>query len=304
MANPADDDEALKTLQADNFDNLNDVVAATPFDRHLRFFNFGYRPLGDEPAVGPRLGAGFPNKDSAQLLFQVIGDTDLTDARVVEIGCGRGGNLWLLRRHHAVQTVTGVDIAPKSIAFCQRSQPEDDARFMVGDAEDVPLPSASADVVLSVETSCTYPDIERFFREVARLVVLDGHFVYTDLLLTELIEPFIALLGALGFELLDRRDITANVQASREARAARQQLAYGATPDGDKSTMNEYVGVDGSRLFDSLTDGTHSYLILRFRKVADRTPPEAPLLTPEQQHLVRDQAQVAVDLLTIPSAGS
>ena len=37
------DDAALKALQAGNFDNLNQVVADSPFDRHMRFFNFGYR---------------------------------------------------------------------------------------------------------------------------------------------------------------------------------------------------------------------------------------------------------------------
>lgn len=100
-------DAALKASQAANFDNLNEVVADSKFDRHLRFFNFGYRPLGDEEPVGPRLGPGFPNQDSAQLLFQVIGPTDLTGARVVEVGCGRGGNLWLLRRHFGTAEVIG-----------------------------------------------------------------------------------------------------------------------------------------------------------------------------------------------------
>src|SRR5688572_33476725 len=92
------DDAALKALQADNFDNLNEMVADSPFDKHVRFFNFGYRVLGDEQPVGPTLGAGFPNQDSALLLFQVIGDTALAGRRVAEIGCGRGGNLWLVRR--------------------------------------------------------------------------------------------------------------------------------------------------------------------------------------------------------------
>lgn len=172
---------------------------------------------------------------------------------------------------------------------------------MVADAERVPVGTAVADAVVSVETSCTYPDIEAFFRDVARMVRVGGHFLYTDLLLTALVDPFVALLEQLGFEVRHRRDITANVCASRDARAERQKLAFGATPDSDERTMAEFVGREGSRLYDSLTDGEHQYTILRFEKVRDVEPPAEPLLSEPIAALVRDQAQLAVDLLTIPS---
>jgi len=295
------DDAALKALQADNFDNLNRVVDGSPFDRHLRFFNFGYRPLEGEAPMGPRLGAGFPNQDSAQLLFQVIGDTDLRDRDVVEIGCGRGGNLWLVRRTFQPSSVTGLDIAERSVAYCRRSMPEREARFAVSDAEALPLGAGVADAVLSVETSCTYPRIELFFREVARILRPGGHFLYTDLMLTQLVPAFVEALEELGLAVEHERDITANVCASRDARAARQRLAFGERPDSDAATMLEFVGQSGSRLYDALVDGHHRYTLLRMRKVSDRPAPEHDLLSPEIQALVRSQAQLAVELLTIPS---
>lgn len=295
------DDAALKALQAGNFDNLNQVVADSPFDRHMRFFNFGYRVLGDEQPVGPRLGAGFPNKDSAQLLFQVIGDTPIAGRSVVEVGCGRGGNLWLLRRSFDPAWVAGADIAYRSIAYCRQAMAGPDAHFAVADAEAVPFGDACTDVVLSVETSCTYPRIESFFREVARMLRVGGEFLYTDLLRAELIAPFTAALGALGLELTHQRDITANVCASRDARAERQRLAYGDRPDGDAPTMGEYVGQSGSMLYDFLTDGLHQYTILRFAKVRDVAPAAGDLLDQATQDLVRDQARLAVELLSIPS---
>lgn len=295
------DDATLKALQAGNFDNLNAVVEGSPFDRHMRFFNFGYRPVGDEEPIGPRLGAGFPNRDSAQLLFQVVGDAELADRDVVEVGCGRGGNLWLTRRTYAPATVTGLDIAERSIAYCRRAMPEGDARFAVADAEQLPLGPATADVVLSVETSCTYPRIESFFREVARILRPGGRFLYTDLMELTLIPAFVGTLEALGLRLDEQRDITANVGASRDARAARQKLAYGDRPADDAATMLEFVGESGSRLYDFLTDGEHQYTILRFTKVADVEPPAEALLSPDAQALVREQARLAVELLSIPS---
>lgn len=295
------DDAGLKALQADNFDNLNEVVEGSPFDKHMRFFNFGYRPVGDEEPVGPKLGAGFPNQDSAQLLFQVVGDTDLAGADVVEIGCGRGGNLWLLRRSFAPASVFGADIAYRSIAFCRAAMDGPDSQFVVADAEVVPLGDAVADVVLSVETSCTYPHIESFFREVARVLRVGGHFLYTDLMQVGLIQPFIEALTALGLELVHERDITANVSASRNARAARQKLAYGDRPADDTAAMLEYVGESGSRLYELLTNDEYHYTILRFRKVADVVPPSGDLLDAEARAAVRDLAELAVELLTIPS---
>ncbi len=300
------DDAALKAGQAENFDNLNDVVAGSPFDRHLRFFNFGYRPLEGQPVAGPHLSVAFPNRDSAQLLFEVVGGTDLTGARVAEIGCGRGGNLWLLRRYYGTAQVVGVDIAYKSMAFCRASMPDDDASFIHGDAEQVPLGAGWADAVVSVETSCTYPDIESFFRNVARVLKVGGHFLYTDLIDHELLQPFIDVLTTLGLELIELRDITANVSASRDARAERQKLAFVANAEeaGDATTMSEFVGQSGSRLYDYLQGIDRGYQILRFRKVADVEPPEGPILSEAQRALVREHAGDAVDLLTIPSASS
>lgn len=297
-------DAALKAGQAENFDNLNDVVAGSAFDRHLRFFNFGYRPLEGEPVAGPSLGALFPNRDSAQLLFEVVGDVDLAGAKVVEVGCGRGGNLWLLRRYFGVGSVVGVDIAFKSMVFCHESMPDDDAAFIHGDAEQVPVGSGVADAIVSVETSCTYPDIESFFRNVARILKVGGHFLYTDLIDHELLGPFTSILEGLGLELLHQRDITPNVNASRRARAERQKLAFGDHEDGDAAAMSEFVGQTGSRLFDYLSGEERSYTILRFRKVADVDPPAERVLSTEQQALVRAHAADAVDLLTIPSASS
>jgi SAM-dependent methyltransferase len=295
------DDAALKALQADNFDNLNEVVADSPFDRHMRFFNFGYRTLGDEQPVGPKLGAGFPNQDSAQLLFQVIGDTPIEGRSVVEIGCGRGGNLWLLQRYFGPSRVFGGDIAYRSMAFCRASMPGSDAQFAVTDAEQVPLGDGVADIVLSVETSCTYPQVESFFRNVARVLKVGGQFLYTDLMQVGLIQPFIDTLTALGLELTYQRDITPNVSASRDARAARQKLAYGNRPSDDDAAMLEYVGESGSRLYELLTNQEYEYTILRFRKVAEVAPPDHDLLDADAKAAVRDLAELAVELLTIPS---
>jgi SAM-dependent methyltransferase len=294
-------DAELKAGQARNFDGLHDVLADTPFGKHHRFWNFGYRPLDGEPVAGPKLGTAFPNRESAQLLFEVVGDTDLTGARVAEVGCGRGGNLWLLRRSFAVGPVIGVDIAPRPLSFARSTLP-DGALFVNGDAERLPLGDEHVDALVSIETSCTYPNVEAFLREVARVLVPGGSFLYTDLLRTELIEPYIGALGALGLELTASRDITPNVEASRRARADRQRLAFGEAAGVDPSALDEFAGQEGTRLAAHLHDAGCRYQLLRFTKTGEVTATAEPLLTDEQRAIAREQAVASVELLTLAPA--
>ena len=101
------------------------------------------------------------------------------------------------------------------------------ALFVNGDAESLPLATDSVDVLLSLETSCTYPDLERFYREVARVLRPGGTFLYADLMPTAIVDSIEVVLGRLGLDRGYHRDISANVVASRQARAGRQARRLG-----------------------------------------------------------------------------
>ncbi len=293
--------ERIKSAQATNFGRLNALVEPGPFGRHLRFLNFGYRPLPGEEPAGPPLPRRFPNPESAQLLFQVVGNVDLRGRDVVEIGCGRGGNLWLARAHLKPRSVIGIDLTESSIRFCRQAMPELGSGFLVGDAEVLPVGDAGADIVLSVESSCTYPDLERFIRELGRVVRPGGHLLHTDLLPVDLVDAFVSALEACGFRLDDRRDITANVRAARESSATRQSRALARRDRPSSDAVAEWVGGEGSELRDRLNDGHSAYVVLRFTKLDSRTPPTEPLLDDAQRAMARSHAQVAARLLALPS---
>lgn len=301
MANTsAADDRALKAGQAENFDSLNSVLAGSPFDRHLRFFNFGYQVLPGEEPVGPGLGRLFPNRESAQLLFQVVGDADLAGATIVEVGCGRGGNLWLIDQHLGPAQAVGLDIAGLSVRFAQDSRRSDRTAFVQGDAEVLPFATGSVDAVLSVETSCTYPDLGAFLAEVARVVAPGGWFLYTDLADRRVFGPLKRVLDEVGFGLVTERDITPNVRASREARAERQKLAFGAQEEHNAAAFGELVATDGSTLARYLQGDERLYHLLRLRRrpgpVIDR-----PRFTIAESALIRECAAETVRLLALSS---
>ena len=305
---PAEPGErAILQGTARNFEHVNERLAGTAFEKHLRFLNFGYEALPGEPVPGPSLPVAFPNKDSARLLFALVGDTDLTGKRLLDVGCGRGGNVWLLRRTFDLTHAVGADLTFGSVAFASTTVPGDRAAFVAADAQRLPFAPASFDVVTNVESSCCYPDIERFYREVARVVRPGGSFLYTDLFPRPLVPACRDALVALGFDVVSEQDVTPNVARSRATRAERQKQAFAATAadggaTGGGAGYEEWVGEEGSTLHDVLVDGTGHYVVLRLLRT-DRTPSAERVLAPEVAAELRAGALQAVEVLLAPDPG-
>lgn len=287
----------IKAETAALYTELNRRFEATATSKHARFLNFGYRPLEGEARAGPELPPRLPNRDSAQLLLEVAGATDLTGT-VAEIGCGRGGNLWLMHRYLGARAVVGVDLTFASVRFARGDARADHALFVNGDAESLPLATNSADVVLSVETSCTYPDVERFYREVARVLRPGGTFLYADLMPVGIVGAIARVMGALGFTLLHHRDISPNVAASRSARADRQARAIAL--EGEARTNTEWVGAEGGLVHDAISGEANQYFLYRFRAGAAPAP-AAALLTTEERDLLRGATRLGNALLDFAS---
>lgn len=293
----ADEHDAVRTSYRDSFDDLNAKLGTTKFDKYLRFFNFGYAVLDGEAAAGPVLPRRMPNQDSAQLLFQVVGDTALAGATVAEVGCGRGGNIGLLLDHLGVGRAVGLDIAATSMAFCARTYARQPASFVVSDAEVLPLDRSSVDALVNIESSGCYPDVGAFFAEVARVVRVGGSFLWADLSRREMVAAYQRVLGQLGFRVEHVRDITPNVLASRAARAERQALAFG---DGQAiAGFDEWVGAEGSALHDQLTDQRCAYSIIRAVKVSEppAAPPDGAWFSAAEQDMILEFSRFGADVL-------
>jgi arsenite methyltransferase len=102
--------------------------------------------------------------------------------RVVDLGCGRGGDL--LRAAALVGPtgqVTGVDATPRMVeAARQRIAGLANADVVQGDLAAVPMPAGCADVVFSNCAINHAPDKAAAFREVARLLAPGGRVVVSD----------------------------------------------------------------------------------------------------------------------------
>jgi SAM-dependent methyltransferase len=100
--------------------------------------------------------------------------------RVLDLGCGNG-NAALLAAERGAH-VTGVDPAQRllDVAAAEAADRGLDVRFAVGEAADIPMEDASADIVLSVFGVIFAPDAEAAAAEIARVTGTDGRVVISS----------------------------------------------------------------------------------------------------------------------------
>lgn len=142
------------------------------------FFNFGYE---EEPPMGlPLEASDEPNRYCIQLYHVTASQVDLTGKKVLEVSCGAGGGAAYIMRTLGPASYTGLDLNPASIEKARKTHVLPGLDFVQGDAQKLPFPDESFDVVINVEASHQYPELDRFFAEVARVLRPGGHFLYTD----------------------------------------------------------------------------------------------------------------------------
>jgi acyl transferase domain-containing protein/SAM-dependent methyltransferase len=224
------------------------------------FLNYGYISLGENDEAPLEVPDHVFNPSSVRLAFELIGNTDLRDRSVLDVGCGRGGTVALMVESFGAKA-TGVDLSPDAIAFCRKTHAE--ARFEVGDAEHLPFEDRTFEVVTNIESSHTYPNLRAFFAEVSRVLSPGGLFLYTDLLPVQRWMEVQVLLGPLGMRIVSDRDITPNVLASCDSVAAVRAQAFGEK----NAAMDNFLAVPGSAVYEQMRSGAWAYRLLRAERI-------------------------------------
>jgi ubiquinone/menaquinone biosynthesis C-methylase UbiE len=96
-------------------------------------------------------------------------------SRVLDLGTGTGRAAFLLARRYPEAEVVGVDIAPAMLAEARRLTPpelEGRVRFEVADAEQLPYPDASFDLL-------SLANMIPFFPELGRVTASGGAVVFS-----------------------------------------------------------------------------------------------------------------------------
>jgi ubiquinone/menaquinone biosynthesis C-methylase UbiE len=98
---------------------------------------------------------------------------------LLDVGCGTGPMVELLASEFSGRRYTGLDLTPKMIEVANAKGIEG-ARFVVGDAEDLPFEDACFDAVICANSFHHYPNPQAFFDGVARVLRPDGRLVLRD----------------------------------------------------------------------------------------------------------------------------
>lgn len=186
---------------------------------------------------------------------------------IVEIGSGRGGGIAFITKYLKPKTAIGVDISPVQVQFCTRNYSLPGLSFVRGDAENIPLPSESTDVVINVESSHCYGDMARFVLEVTRILRPKGRFLYTDFRSVTEIPDLEKDLESAGLKIAKKEDISRNVLRSLQLDHKRKAgLIESRVPGVIRPLLRHFSGTEGSNFYTQLQTGETVYMAYSLQK--------------------------------------
>lgn len=227
------------------------------------FLNYGYHD--DTPLSLNHQDE--PNRLFIQLYRRTVKDIDLQGKDIAEIGCGQGaGGLFLLEHNHP-RSYIGIDLSEKAIAFCQRHNTFTNIQWMQGNADKLPIPDESVDVVINIESSHLYPSMKRFISEVQRILRPNGYMAFADLRHYLQVEALDKCFNTSGLRVLQRSDITPQVLGSLTRLSDRRKAHINATyPMIWRQAAREISAVKGSAVYNGFINGQQKYLCYLLQK--------------------------------------
>lgn len=231
------------------------------------FMNYGFAPTTADvvaPVLDPLDEA---DRLCIQLYDHVLGTAPLTGKDVLEVGCGRGGGAAYIARYRDPSSTTGLDFSERAVALCTRDRRGPGLSFISGDAQSMPFPEASFDVVVNVESSHCYNSVSAFLAEVARVLRPGGTFRFADLRTIDGLSILRAQLEASGLTVVAFTDITANVLAAMRLDSARKlALIRSHVPRVFRAPIRSFAGLEGTANFSGFQTGRLRYVSAELSK--------------------------------------
>jgi len=235
---------------------------------NMLFMNYGYASLNPNTPPIPLEIADEQNRYPIQLYHHIASALNLSGLNMLEVGCGRGGGATYIMRYLKPHSIIGVDITANAINFCNRHYAIRGVSFIQGNAEALQFADNTFDVVINVESSHCYPNVESFFREATRVLKPGGYFLYTDFRKKERLKQWQAQLKHFNLALLNQESITANIVKALDLDNERKQdLINQHVPRLFHTVFNEFAGMKGSkRFYGAFANGKKEYLSFILRK--------------------------------------
>ena len=144
-------------------------------------------------------------KYEATLYLELLKNIKTENLTLLDIGCGRGGGLSILKKYLKLKKACGCDINDMAIEYCKKSYK--DLFFEVCSSEKLIYDNETFDLITNVESFHCYKNKENFFKESSRVLKKNGYLLMTDVNLNYTFNDNFKKY----FKVIDTIDITPNV---------------------------------------------------------------------------------------------
>ena len=233
-------------------------------NNELTFLNYGFQGNKSTHNISEE-----KNRYSIQLYDFVVSSIPegIEGKNVLEVGCGRGGGALFLMRDYKPKSVIGMDLCKGAIAFCIAHHHDLGLSFLKGDAQKIPMGDNSKDIVINIESSHRYPDMDQFLREVNRVLKPAGYFSFADFRASNKVNTLINKLSSSGMILLKREVITPQVLKALDSDNERKlDLISRLVPRILHKPAREFASVRDSLSYKSLANREREYLYFLMQK--------------------------------------
>ncbi|NIM16798.1 MAG: methyltransferase domain-containing protein [Candidatus Aminicenantes bacterium] len=207
------------------------------------------------------------NRYHIQLYDYITGYLDIEGLDVLEVGSGRGGGAEYITRSFKPRSYKGVDLNKSAVKFCNKFYSLKGLSFTHGNALNLPFENNSFDVVINVESSHRYPNVDKFLKEIHRVLRPRGYFLFTDFRDDYLIDRLHHQLRNSKMEIKKREFITPYVVKALELDHDRKEtLIKRLSPPVFRPIARDFSGIKGTRMYRWFKAGKVEYLYYVMQK--------------------------------------
>ena len=208
------------------------------------FMNFGYSNDDHKIKLDE---SDEKNRYSIQLYHLVATGVDIKGKDILEVGCGHGGGLSYINRYLAPGALTGVDLNKKAIEFCKTHYSNEAIEFLQANAQNLNFQDNTFDVVINIESSHRYSQMDLFLHEVYRVLKPGGFFLFADFRNKIELAKLAMQLKKSDFHLVKDERITHNiVKALIFATPGRKELIKKLIPKFLQDLANNFAATQGT----------------------------------------------------------
>ena len=241
------------------------LLARYDAQAELRFMNYGYADQAASTAVLDEQDE--PYRYPTALYRHVLDGMDVNGLQLTEVGSGRGGGAEWIARTLQPEKISGVDLSPEAVASCQQVYNHNNLEFMAAAADALPFADDSIDIVVNVESSHCYPDMQAFLAEVKRILRPGGQMAFCDLRTRNGVKELENSFSQSGLEFDGLKVISPQVIAALDAMHESRELRITEKiPAWLRHAFADFAALQDTVIYDALKSGSMVYVSAQLRK--------------------------------------